>query len=257
MSTNDTSGAEPSLSYLNRRSHKEILSIIVKPDGRACRCCGVLDSARDQTNSSLESVLWGYAPRVDGRNTGNICYYCLRVLQAQFESKGFNIKSLAERIGSCGEFQKEFNALRSLCVAHFQVQGGCTRGMAVDWQAVRKTMASYKSSEVTVQNPISHGPRMGPILGPHEAHASSSSSSSTSISSSGWIVKSSGNCRDRWRYLHARKLVFASYGGPRHEWHWPCQAHVQWLASRCDTWRGFHQGLREKSTRRALDTRAW
>ena len=77
--------------------------IVVKPDGRACKICGVKDFVIDYVNGQIY-IKWSRPPSLskEGKhvNDGYVCYYCNKLFVSQYRDDHKTIDGLATAMGT-------------------------------------------------------------------------------------------------------------------------------------------------------------
>ena len=133
------------------------LLVMPKPDGRPCRCCQRADNSKDHV-FEVQYLCWGYPPNPDGTSRGRMCFYCLRVYEANYQATCKRLGVVLEKIGIDAEFNKEFHFFRDAAVKFFREKGK-TRGLYVNWGEFRIRVVSYrKEEEEEVEAPITIKP---------------------------------------------------------------------------------------------------
>lgn len=99
-------------------------------DGRLCKLCNRADSEKDDVISA-ELIMWAYPPSEDGKPTGMLCYFCLRVYNARYSVKYRTSDALATDMGRSEQLMKEFKAWRALLVEKMVAAG--KRDCRIQW----------------------------------------------------------------------------------------------------------------------------
>ena len=105
-----------------RRLRKKLSNaIILCPDGRQCKTCGLADNAADPVVVMVFSA-WGYPPREDGTSVGDHCWYCVKVWAAVFKHK-MSLKQVVAASGSDPALFQQFNGFVKKLKGHLASKG--------------------------------------------------------------------------------------------------------------------------------------
>jgi hypothetical protein len=103
----------------SQKASRDAVATVI-PDGRSCNLCRAKDDSPDPI-VAVEFRKWGYAPE-NGKNVGNVCYYCMRVFTCRYKIK-MTCKGLVQKCGVDEQEHATFMELLKLCIEKFKESG--------------------------------------------------------------------------------------------------------------------------------------
>lgn len=143
-----------SKSRQQKRSHDDWLTEMetIEPDGRSCKLCCGRDTDPDPCGLTKRRI-WGHnAKDSQGvrRNTGTICYLCLRVFQARWHPK-YNVKQMPAVLG---QDQAEYNRFHGFVkVLTKSIQERNTIYFQLDWNQ-QETLLHISEDNTIWEDPV-------------------------------------------------------------------------------------------------------
>ena len=86
-----------------------------------------------------------------GKNQGRVCFFCKRVFEARYESKGHTVSSLERAMGTSSDLHAQFMQYWEDCTKQCIVAGGAH--VAINWREMGERVAMADIKEVEICQP--------------------------------------------------------------------------------------------------------